>query len=149
MRSLWSCQVLDSSFLLWKKQLTDLQNVICNVARRFEGRGSLLLVRRSLDPSFQCLKAFPIKVGESWNPGLSSCESGVWRQKNPSISKKKQYKLCWEERGFISPFWHSPFIPYSHLVILLQSPKMSKSAFNLDLALFDFSSLGSGTKPVC
>jgi hypothetical protein len=38
-------------------------NVICNVARRFEGRGSLLLVRRSLEPSFQCLKAFPIKVG--------------------------------------------------------------------------------------
>ena len=64
-----------------------------------------------------------------------------------AFQKKKQYKLCWEERGFISPFWHSPFIPYSHLVILLQSPKMSKSAFNLDLALFDFSSLSSGTKP--
>ena len=27
--------------------------------------------------------------------------------------------------------------------------KMSKSAFNLVFALFDFSSLNSGTKPVC
>ena len=50
-----------------------LQNVICNVAREFEGRGSRLLVHRSLDLSFQC----PNKVGESWNPGLSSCESVV------------------------------------------------------------------------
>jgi len=50
-----------------------LQNVICNVAREFEGRGSRLPVHRSLDPSFQC----PNKVGESWNPGLSSCESVV------------------------------------------------------------------------
>ena len=66
-----------------------------------------------------------------------------------AFHKYIKYKLCWEEQGFISPFWHSPFIPYSHLGILLQSPKMSKSAFNLDLALFDFSSLSSGTKPVC
>ena len=65
-----------SKVICYEKKIK-LQNVICNVARRFEGRGSLLLVRRSLDPSFQCLKAFPIKVGESWNPGLPSCESSV------------------------------------------------------------------------
>ena len=58
-------------FLVLKKN--KLQNVICNVAREFEGRGSRLLVHRSLDLSFQC----PNKVGESWNPGLSSCESVV------------------------------------------------------------------------
>ena len=123
--------------------------MICNVARRFEGRGSLLLVRRSLDPSFQCLKAFPIKVGESWIQDFLHVKVVYVDKKILAFQKEKQYKLCWEERGFISPFWHSPFVPYSHLVILLQSPKMSKSAFNLDLALFDFSSLGSGTKPVC
>ena len=49
-----------------------------------------------------------------------------------SIHKNIKYKLCWEEQGFTSPLWHSPFIPYSHHVILLQSPKMYKSAFNLD-----------------
>ena len=68
---------LSSAGIICVMKKIKLQNVICNVARRFEGRGSLLLVRRSLDPSFQCLKAFAIKVGESWNPGLSSCESGV------------------------------------------------------------------------
>ena len=50
-----------------------------------------------------------------------------------SFHKNIKYKLCWEEQGFTSPLWHSPFIPYSHHVILLQSPKMYKSAFNLDL----------------
>ena len=66
-----------------------------------------------------------------------------------SFHKNIKYKLCWEEQGFTSPLWHSPFIPYSHHVILLQSPKMYKSALNLDLAFFDFSSLSFGTKPVC
>ena len=66
-----------------------------------------------------------------------------------SFHKNIKCKLCWEEQGFTSPLWHSPFIPYSHHVILLQSPKMYKSAFNLDLAFFDFSSLSFGTKPVC
>ena len=65
-----------------------------------------------------------------------------------SFHKNIKCKLCWEEQGFTSPLWHSPFIPYSHHVILLQSPKMYKSAFNLDF-FFDFSSLSFGTKPVC
>ena len=41
---------------------------------------------KSLGASFRWLKAFPLKVGESWHPGLSSCESGVWRQQFPIMS---------------------------------------------------------------
>ena len=132
MRSLWSCQVLESSFFVLKKTNYRMWSVMLQESLR--GGDHVYLCTGVWTSAFSAL----IK----WvSPGIQDFlhvkvlyEDKVFL----SFHKNIKYKLCWEEQGFTSPLWHSPFIPYSHHVILLQSPKMYKSAFNLDLAFFWF-----------